>query len=356
MLKTTAALRQLMKVKLSGRQLMKSGDSVRVREKMSEDEINVRRRQNIASKIWAEYDVLDCYDDSFLKLDRWNSKNFEEMKSLYKDLKKYNRENGIAPTPGKYPKRRPLHMFGNPKPDSWMPRTDDIGVIESAQLAVNEYNKQQHGSSLEFVSVLSIEIRSNEGDCNFLIQTRDPAAAGVSINLHAHCYWPYRDVYQVSLHRPVSFINLVHKDERNKAGDGDVEVLLYANLHNCPVIRRRLGLKRENLHYGNSRGLFLNLSLDDDSLIRVAQFAVNQRSNIHLLRVTGAWREQMALRGWQKDMTDRRYLYHVIFEALEHGLQRRFYSAISVDAEAAAPKLLDLVPLHSPRPTTKIIV
>ncbi|KAK9688758.1 hypothetical protein RND81_09G009100 [Saponaria officinalis] len=114
---------------MSARWLSSRSGGFWVKEKMSEDDINHLRHENIIRKIYAEYFAVDCYDDeSFLKLERLGSQDFQILKSLHSDLKKYKRKNGIVPPPLKDPRLRP--GFGVVSPESLKPRKDDAEVIE----------------------------------------------------------------------------------------------------------------------------------------------------------------------------------------------------------------------------------
>ncbi|XP_074262945.1 uncharacterized protein LOC141585801 [Silene latifolia] len=199
------------------RRLSSSGDIVILREKMSEKEINRRRYKNIKEKIEAEYEVVPYwYDDSLLKLERCESNDFGVLKSVLKDLRKLNRKNGVVPAPPK--KNKMFHRYAGGGAAKMFKRSpDDDAVIETAQVAMEKYKKKHKlGSSLEFVSVLQVEIAHSLGRYDIMIQARDLSAAGVSIKLLAHCFLSKRHVFSVVLYRPVSFMKVLHKDKSRK--------------------------------------------------------------------------------------------------------------------------------------------
>ncbi|KAL2906858.1 Protease HtpX-like protein [Bienertia sinuspersici] len=327
----------------------------------------VKRHHSIKQQIWREWDVSKLIEAEcpFFTDERFLSDDFEVLESLLKDLRKFNREN--------FDKRRKdadsilqrkrmiqalildgrCRRNGGPYDTDEELKAKDVD-LKIAHRTILNYNKQQH-LNLSFARVVSVKRNPLPPRRNLVVEAYNPDAARVPMKLEATYSQALPKLYKIKASLPVAFMRVkqVGRDAERRIDGVGVEPLLFANLKNCPIIKKRLGLKKDENKDNDvyelvcdlvSRGQVVKLPKDDDTINSIASSAVKQqRKRLRFVRVTKAWLERIP-----KDQ----HVYHIMLEATKAKVKTVYYAAVMTNGgKRKKGKCIDWVAADSPRAT-----
>lgn len=241
---------------------------------MTPDMIDAKKRQSLRDKIHSEMEFDNSNNPIFPPkvVDRIMSNDLHVLKGLLNDFRRLSR--GVRR--GKDDVKLNLEELN----------AEDVDVVRMARRVIHMYNQHNH-RNLELRRVAHVLPEPHPLYSNMLVEARDPLAHGARIKVQASCSIPLNEICNFYAPKPVPFMKVNCKDKKEAkrrrdlkdVSKTDCEALLFANLKNCPIMDKRLGLNKDIIKRNSlTRGKVIRLVNDDAAIL--AKFAVQEQNNI----------------------------------------------------------------------------